>query len=892
MRWFEGFEGIQAFFARGALPVLAATVLAVSAVPAAAEPISYFKVDGISYNTEIPTPESVLRHELGEKPVRHARLVDYLRKVAAASDRLTVETIGYSHEGRPILFLVATSPENHGRLDEIRAAQLARTDPSTAAPDDENAPVVVWLNYGVHGAESSGMDASLPVAWHLAAAQGPEIEEMLSNSVILISAVFNPDGHSRRVDHVYKFSSEVPVTNPDHAQHRLWLEARTNHYWFDLNRQWLLQTQPESRAWMRKWHEWKPNVSADYHEMGSDATYYFHPGEPKRKNPLIPDRERELLKEISKRHAEFMDSEARLYYSEERFDNFYIGKGSTYPSINGSVGILFEAAAARGGKVEGDNGIRTYADNIRTHFRTSLTTIQGGLNLREELLTYQRAFFEQSVTEAGGDMLRAFVFKTQGDRARLLHFVDLLRRHDVKVYRLARDVRINNERYTPGDSFIVPVQQPQYRMIRGLFDRLTEFEENIFYDVSGWTLPLAYDLTYHRLIQGGFGEGMLGEEASPELPVYEPPPQASYGYMFDWAEYYAPRAAYRLMEAGVRMRTAFRPLTVDTAEGEVEFGRGAIFVPLVRQDVDAERIHQIVSEIAAEDSVRVHAVTSGLTPIPGGDLGAPISLRTVKKPSVLLIYGDGLISYDVGEVWHLLDHRMRMPVVLRKKDDLGGIDWSDYTHIILSGGWEANLDEETTERLGQWIKEEGGVLIGVRQGAEWAQGALLEKEKKESEEGEKKPESGGEKGGEGEEKEPLRYDYADKPLRDAEHVVGGAIFSADLDNTHPIGFGYGDRMLPLHRNTDIVLKRPEEDPFATVVQYAEEPLLTGYASKRRQEEVSGEPAVVARRLGAGTVVLYADNPNFRGTFLGTSKLFLNAIFFGDLIEPAYGDYEP
>ncbi|MFW6027749.1 MAG: M14 family zinc carboxypeptidase, partial [bacterium] len=793
------------------------------------------------------------------------------------------------HEGRPILFLVATSPENHARLDEIRAAHLARTDPSAPPPDDEDAPVVVWLNYGVHGAESSGMDASLPVAWHLAAAQGPEIDEMLANSVILIAAVFNPDGHSRRVDHVYKFSSEVPVTNPDHAQHNLWLEARTNHYWFDLNRQWLLQTQPESRAWMRKWHEWKPNVSADYHEMGSDATYYFHPGEPKRKNPLIPDRERELLSEIAKRHAAFMDSEARLFYSEERFDNFYIGKGSTYPSINGSVGILFEAAAARGGQVEGDNGIRTYADNIRTHFRTSLTTIEGGLNLRPQLLAYQRAFFEQSVTEAGGDVLRAWVFKTEGDRARLLKFVDLLRRHDIRVHHLARDVKINNETYAKDESFIVPMQQPQYRMIRGLFDRLTEFEENIFYDVSGWTLPLAYDLTYHRLIQGGYGAGMLGEEATAELPVHEPPEQASYGYMFDWAEYYAPRAAWRLMDAGVRVRTAFRPLTVDTDKGEVEFGRGAIFVPLARQEVSAERIHEVAKEISAKDSVQVHAVTSGLTPIPGGDLGAPVSLRTAKKPSVLLIYGDGLIAYDVGEVWHLLDHRMHLPVVLRRKDDLGGIDWSRYTHIILSGGWEPALDEKTAERLTQWIKEEGGVLIGVRQGAEWAQDTLLKPEDEEGGEKKKNGAADDEKKN-GEEEEPLRYDYADKPLRDAEHVVGGAIFAADLDNTHPLGFGYGDRLLPLHRNTDIVLNRPE-DPFATVVQYTEKPLMTGYASERRQEEVSGKPAVVAQRLGEGTVVLYADNPNFRGTFLGTSKLFLNAIFFGGLIEPAYGDYE-
>lgn len=264
--------------------VLSALVLFATA--AKAEPIDYYKLPGVQYSQEITTPDDFLGHGLGEKPVRHDRMVSYLRMVAEQSPRITIETIGYSHEGRPILSFVVTSPENQARIDEINAAHKARLDP---ANPDEDGPAVVWINYGVHGAESSGMDAAVPTLYHLAAAQGDAIDAMLNETVVVIVAIFNPDGHSRRINHVYTFGGKAPVADPQHAQHNLWIEARTNHYWFDLNRDWLLLTQPESQAWIAKWHEWKPNVSADFHEMGSNATYYFHPGEPKRENPLIPE---------------------------------------------------------------------------------------------------------------------------------------------------------------------------------------------------------------------------------------------------------------------------------------------------------------------------------------------------------------------------------------------------------------------------------------------------------------------------------------------------------------------------------------------------------------------------------------------------------------------------
>lgn len=838
----------------------------------AAEPISFFQVEGVEYDDTITVPEDVLGFGVGEHPVRHDLMVRYLTEIAGQSDRIHVETIGYSHERRPIQFFVVTSPDNHARIDEIREAHLAQLDPGSQPGDG---PAIIWMNYGVHGAESAGMDAAIPLLYHYAAAQGEEIEQTLNDAVILITAIFNPDGHARRVNHVETFGATTRVTNPEHEQHNLWTEARTNHYWFDLNRQWLLQTQPESIAWMEQWHRWKPQVSADFHEMGTESTFYFHPGEPLRRNPLIPERARELTQGIATHHIDFLDGEGRLYTTEEGFDNFYVGKGSTYPQVNGSLGILFEIGAARGGLIEADRGIVSHADNVRTHFRTSLTTVSGSLAQRDDIAAYQRQFFADSLAAASEDDVRGYVFSAEGDPARLNMFVDLMNRHDIDVYEAGREIVADGRTYAPGEAYVIPVEQAQYTMLRAAFDQPTEFEENIFYDVSGWTLPLAYDLEFAPL--NTMNAGMLGDPVMAGPLAQPAPPESSYGYILRWSDYYAPRSLYRLLDEDLRVRVATQATTINTHEGLVEFGPGTVFVPFQGQDASREHIHQLVSTMAEEDGVAVYSAASGSTPDNTPDLGDGAGFRAVDRPEVLVLFEDGLSRYDTGEVWHQLDHRMHMPVTLRRKSDLGGIDWSRYTHLIIVGG-NADLGS-ARERVEQWVREEGGTIIAMRSSARRVQRDFLMGD------GARASVSGNDRNA-----APDRRDYSRMATDDAEHVIGGAIFEGDLDVSHPIGFGYSDRFIPLHRNTTLTLERPTRDPFAVVVEYADDPLLAGYASQRRQDEIGGTPAVIARRLGRGSVILFADNPTFRATFRGTERMFMNAVFFSGLINRSFGDY--
>ena len=381
----------------------------------------------ITYNTNIPTPELFLGRKLGSAPVRHHELVEYLRMIANLSNRLTVETIGYSHERRPILFVVATSESNQNEIERIKKEHINLTNRDLNQPISDDMPVVTWLNYGVHGAEASGMDAALPTVYYLAAANGEEIDALLEKSVILITAVFNPDGHSNRISWMDTFSSEVPNPNPDNIEQnydgRL---ARTNHYGFDLNRQWISITQPEPRAWIKKWHEWRPNLSVDYHEMGSAQTYYFSPGVPTRNHPLIPKQGIRLMEKIVEPAEAFLDSQKRLYFHGDRYDHFFLGKGSSFPLVNGGVGMLHEASSSRGIMVETRNGIRTYRENIIKHFRTSIANATGALNNRMALLQYQRDFYRESGNKAKNHPIKAYVVSAGNDLARLYHFVDLV----------------------------------------------------------------------------------------------------------------------------------------------------------------------------------------------------------------------------------------------------------------------------------------------------------------------------------------------------------------------------------------------------------------------------------------------------------------------------------
>lgn len=524
--------------------------------------------ESVSYDSAIPKPEEVIGHVVGTRHTAPHQIVAYFQAVAAASDRVLVEEHGRTYEGRPLIHAIVSAPENLMRLEEIRRANLRLSDDPASVSDAELArmPAVAYLGYSIHGNEASGSEASLLTLYYLAAARGPEIDSLLAQAVLIIDPMFNPDGRDRFVDWANRNRGRVPVADPQDREHlEPWPGGRTNHYWFDLNRDWLTGQHPESQGRLRLFHHWRPQLLTDHHEMGSESTFFFMPGVPSRTHPLTPARNQELTAAIARYHAEALNRIGSLYYSEEGYDDFYYGKGSTYPDANGAVGILFEQASSRALLRETRDGVLSYAFTIRNQFATSLSTLRALRALRLELLRYQRDFYREAEAIARRLPVKAYLIALEPGRTRAQMLAEVLRRHRIRVYTLARDVTVNGKTFRAGQAYVVPTQQPQVRMLQALMERRTTFEDSLFYDVSAWTLPLAYDVVWAEWRRDP--SELLGTPVdSVRLDGGElVGGHSDYAYLMTWDRFYAPAALYRLQQAGVRARVLTEAVTLPVA---------------------------------------------------------------------------------------------------------------------------------------------------------------------------------------------------------------------------------------------------------------------------------------------------------------------------------------
>ena len=459
--------------------------------------LNYYLPNDVTYNKNIPTPKSVIGHEVGEWHVTHDKLVEYMKALAKASDRISIENRGTTFEGRPLLLLTITSPKNHQNIDNIRQQHIAATN--TSSIDVSNAPIVVYQGFSIHGNEPSGANAGLAVAYYLAAAQGSNIDELLNNTIILFDPSFNPDGLQR---FAYWANTNKSINlNPDPNDREyteVWPRGRTNHYWFDMNRDWLPVQLPESRARIASFHKWLPNILTDHHEMGSNSSFFFQPGIPSRTNPLTPQLNQDLTKEIATYHAKALDKIGSIYYSEESFDDFYYGKGSTFPDVNGSIGILFEQGSSRGHAQETVNGVLTFPFTVRNQFTAALSTLEAAKSMRVKIKKYQQDFYRNAKRESA--KTKAIVFGDEKDAAKTYHLAEILKRHNIKFNEVKSDFTSKGKTYKKGYSYIIPMNQKNSRLVKAMFQKDTKFKDSLFYDISAWTFPLAFNLDYEENI--------------------------------------------------------------------------------------------------------------------------------------------------------------------------------------------------------------------------------------------------------------------------------------------------------------------------------------------------------------------------------------------------------
>ncbi|MDK2597024.1 M14 metallopeptidase family protein [Pseudoalteromonas obscura] len=828
-----------------------------------AKPITFYFSPDIKFDQSITKPNEVLGYEVGEWHVRHDQLVHYLTLLAKQSPRVSLSTIGYSHEQRPLLQLAITSPAQQEKLESLREAHLDSLKEGVASSD---APNIIWMGYSVHGNEPSGSNAAMLVAYYLAAGQGEEVEHILKNNIILLDPAMNPDGLARFAHWANSHRGKALSSDPAHREHvESWPSARTNHYWFDLNRDWLLLQHPESIARVTQFHRWKPTVLTDFHEMGTNSSYFFQPGIPSRTHPLTPKKNQTLTHALAKYHAQTLDKERQLYFTQESFDDFYIGKGSTYPDVNGTIGILFEQASSRGHLQESINGDLYFHRTIKNQLLTSLSTFTGATAHKEALMAYQRSFFAEAERLASKEKFKGYIVAKGKDTYRFEQFAALLKRHQINAYPINKAITLADHEYQVGDLYI-PLQQQQYRFIKAAFSTQTEFEDNTFYDVSGWTLPYAYDLNF-TTVTSSWG---LKYSQSPWEPAQssfsEEQLSNSYAFAFEWHHYLAPKLLNLLLAEGFEVRGALKSFTAQTQTGKQSFSAGSIVIPAGLQKLSNWQAKLV--DIANKTQIQLFAIDTGLT-ASGIDLGSRL-MAPIKQPKALLVGGEGTSQYEVGEIWYHLDRHVSLAPTIVEQHRLGKIDLSRYTHIILADGRYDRLTKQAKAAIYSWVKS-GGIIWGQKRGAKW----LIDQQLLSVETVSKT-----------EMKALFKTDnlpYSERDALAAKQRIAGAIFQAEVDVTHPLAFGYEDGTLPLFKNSTWVMKHSSK-PFSTVLKYSNAPLLSGYAHEKNVAQIANSSALVARKYGKGLVIAMTDNPVFRGYWYGTSRLLNNALFFASSVE--------
>ncbi len=833
----------------------------------AQRPLTYF-LDDITYDRRVPSPEDFLGFQIGEWHLHHALLVQYMEKLAETSDRVVLYEYARSHEFRPLVHVVITSEENQRNLETLRDNHLALTDPTrSAGMDVSNMPAVVRLGYGVHGNEPSSHNAAPLVAYYLAAGQSAKVQEILDNMIIVIDPSLNPDGQDRFASWVNRHKSRTLNPDPNSREFRdVWPGSRTNHYWFDLNRDWLPVQHPESKGRVLAYHQWKPNINTDHHEFGSNSTFFFQPGEPLRVHPRTPRRTDELTKDVAMFHAAAFDNIGQTYYMQQGFDDFYYGKGSTYPDVQGSIGILFEQASSRGHQQETIHGLLDFAQTIRNQVVVSMSSIEAGLQMRETLLNHLRWFYSSAIEEAEREDFQAYIFGDAYDQGRNYHLLDILETHQIDFFEIGQQVSVDGNDFKPGSAWLIPLKQPQYRLIQAMFETMLTYEDSLFYDVSTWTKPLAFNIPYGKITSTRQLNTLKGQLVkNVELPTGGViGGEAQMAYLFEWDEYYAPKALYYLQNKGLRTHVATQQFVMRFNDGDKDFNYGSIMVPVKTQDVDERQLFTWVREAAELAGIDIYSVNTSLVQ-DGIHLGSG-SFASLQKPEILMVIGSGTNSREAGEVWHMLDQRFDMPITMVEIERMSSTDLNRYNVIVLVSGSFNALGNAGRDELLRWARS-GGTIVALGNANSWLDRAdFINMETISTPDIE----------------EPEMLPYVHRSDYRGARRISGSIFLTEIDVTHPVAYGYRRSELPVYVSGAYAAK-PGSNPFANPMIFKQNSLMSGYVWEPYLHHMDGSAGILINRTGRGTVVSLIHNPNFRAFWFGNSKLFMNAIFFGQIM---------
>ena len=855
--------------------------LSAAAVPAAAQvppPSSVGPLD-----PAMPTVAELRGFATGEGFSLHADIERVLDGLAAASDRVRLERYGFSVEGRGLWLAWISSPRNLATLDSLKTANRAALEGGGSAGGPDR-PIFVWLSFGVHGDEASAPEAALELIHHLAASGDPRVASWLEAAVIVVDPLLNPDGHERYATWYRSVTGPTPDPNPGAIEHRPpWPGGRTNHWYFDLNRDWAWGVQPETRARVAAYLTTLPQVHVDFHEMDPGSTYFFFPAA----DPIhgfYPPSTSEWGAIFGDANAAAFDARGWPYYTGEDFDLYYPGYGDSWPSFLGATGMTYEqAGGGEAGVVldrEGEGPLRL-ADRVAHHLEAALTTIDTAVANRQRRLVDFDAFWEPAARRAPGAP-RAWAVAGEGSAADAL--AELLVRQGVRVDTLAEAVVPRGARPFAGSppadtlrpgTLLITADQPFGRYAAALLEPdVAVPDTSLFYDITGWSLPFLYDLDAWRI--DSLVVARTGPWAPPEPPPAAPLPGGTVALAWPYAGFEDVVAAGRLAARGVRVRASGRPFTA----GGIHYPRGSFVMPVAGQPDGLDGDASALARVATEAGARPSALGSFQSD-DGIDLGSD-RVRLVRAPRIALAAGPGTLPGSVGAWWHLLAVEAGLPLdVVRlgdlavlagaDEDSLAGLDrapldLAPYTAIILpdaegSAAYQAALGAEGAARLERWVRA-GGTLVAVRAAAAWVADSATGIADLELA---PPPEPPGD--------ETRRAPEAVRDLEDVRSRIPGTLVAAAVDTSAVLGYGYADG------RAAVLLREPTEFELAeegNAWVFGDQPPLAGYLPADARWRLPGRPYAIVREAGRGRVVAFADDPAFRGIGHGLKKVAVNA----------------
>ena len=830
-------------------------------------------INKVLISGDLKSPAEFLGYELGDYFTAHHKVVAYYEHVAKENSNVKTIFYGETYERRPLMTAIISSDLNMSMLEELRVDNLKRSGMIKGKPKNKEVGIV-WLSYNVHGNEANSTEAAMKTLYSLVNKNNKTTQKWLENTVVILDPCINPDGRDRYANWFRMIGNRWPDADPNSREHmEPWPGGRTNHYYFDLNRDWAWQTQVESVARIELYNKWLPHVHVDFHEQGINQEYYFAPAaEPF--HEYITNWQRDFQTMIGKNHAKYFDKNNWLYFTKEVFDLLYPSYGDTYPTYSGAIGMTYEQAGhSRGGlAVETDDGdTLTLKDRLTHHHTTGLSTIEVASNNVEKMVNEFEKFFSENKNNPKGEY-KSYVISKSNPKDKLADLKTWLDNNGIQhgtadVTKTYRGLNYNTgkseqAKVIKGD-LVISAFQPKSVLVQVLFEPKTLLRDTLTYDLTAWAIPYVYGLEAYA-IKGDVkanSNSKIGKPKSIKFSSDKP-----YAYILPWKGIKDLRFLAYLFKNDIVARVSMESFSID----EKSYDPGTLVITRKGNEKKGIKFDDVIQNGAKIFNRSLTPASSGFVS-KGKDFGSS-SMKVVKRPKIGLVAGNAVRSYSFGEVWHFFERQIEFPITVIDKNNFSSLPKHDYDVFILPSGNHSYIDNETRNELRHWVRSGGRLIVMdsamdrfVDQKGYGLKQFSNDDEKKNYEKRQKKRELS----------ERLNP-YKDRQRNNLSYNAYGAIVKINLDNTHPLAFGYDKDYFSLKLRNQRYAFLTRGWNVGTTQDSSS--VVSGFVGYKAKENLRESMVFGVENMGRGRVIYLADNPLFRAFWYNGKLLFGNAVF--------------